>query len=204
MGDSPPEVLPTGTPLVFPTEMQARLAHFTIDLENYQPTRTNMACVQCRGRKIKCSGEKPTCSGCQKSGKACQWTQPSQRKRKGEGQDQRNKLNTAGGVHIPDSSGSKSSSEKRSKITPTFYPGELPDHLIASTSSHVAPINTHSSFPGQTSASDYASTKLHDKSSYTSSANDFNTTVSNLNGPSPVSVRSGGRIVSKIRIPYFR
>ncbi|KJA24934.1 hypothetical protein HYPSUDRAFT_65236 [Hypholoma sublateritium FD-334 SS-4] len=38
------------------------------------PKRTPMACVFCRGRKLKCDGNKPLCSNCDRRGLACSYS----------------------------------------------------------------------------------------------------------------------------------
>lgn len=55
---------------VLPPLVQAQLAQYTVDLVQEQKLpRTNLACLNCRSRKIKCSGDRPMCKACVKAGK---------------------------------------------------------------------------------------------------------------------------------------
>jgi hypothetical protein len=69
---------------IFPTAIQAQLAQFTIDLQDYKSARTSLACNHCRSRKIKCSGDRPVCSACIKSGngETCEYPQGHAKRRK--------------------------------------------------------------------------------------------------------------------------
>ncbi|KAG7527766.1 hypothetical protein FFLO_06608 [Filobasidium floriforme] len=69
---------------MFPTALQAQLAQFTVDLQDYKSARTSLACNHCRSRKIKCSGDRPVCSACTKSGagETCQYPQGHAKRRK--------------------------------------------------------------------------------------------------------------------------
>jgi hypothetical protein len=70
---------------MFPTALQAQLAQYTVDLQDYKSARTSLACNHCRLRKIKCSGDRPVCSACLKSGagrETCQYPQGHAKRRK--------------------------------------------------------------------------------------------------------------------------
>jgi hypothetical protein len=69
---------------MFPTALQAQLAQYTVDLQDYRSARTSLACNHCRLRKIKCSGDRPVCSACLKSGagETCQYPQGHAKRRK--------------------------------------------------------------------------------------------------------------------------
>lgn len=70
---------------MFPTALQAQLAQFTVDLQDYKSARTSLACNHCRLRKIKCSGDRPVCSACLKSGagrETCQYPHGHAKRRK--------------------------------------------------------------------------------------------------------------------------
>jgi hypothetical protein len=70
---------------MFPTALQAQLAQYTVDLQDYKSARTSLACNHCRLRKIKCSGDRPVCSACRKSGagrETCQYPQGHAKRRK--------------------------------------------------------------------------------------------------------------------------
>lgn len=69
---------------MFPTALQAQLAQFTVDLQDYKSARTSLACNGCRSRKIKCSGDRPVCSACTKSGngETCEYPQGHAKRRK--------------------------------------------------------------------------------------------------------------------------
>jgi hypothetical protein len=70
---------------MFPTALQAQLAQYTVDLQDYKSARTSLACNHCRLRKIKCSGDRPVCSACLKSGagrETCQYPHGHAKRRK--------------------------------------------------------------------------------------------------------------------------
>lgn len=69
---------------MFPTALQAQLAQFTVDLQDYKSARTSLACNHCRSRKVKCSGDRPVCSACIKSGngETCEYPQGHAKRRK--------------------------------------------------------------------------------------------------------------------------
>jgi hypothetical protein len=68
----------------FPTAIQAQLAQFTIDLQDYKPSWTSLACVACRNKKIKCSGDRPVCSACARSedGRSCEYPAGHRKRRR--------------------------------------------------------------------------------------------------------------------------
>ena len=69
---------------MFPTALQAQLAQFTVDLQDYKSARTSLACNGCRSRKVKCSGDRPVCSACTKSGngETCEYPQGHAKRRR--------------------------------------------------------------------------------------------------------------------------
>jgi hypothetical protein len=74
---------------MFPTVLQAQLAQFTVDLQDYKSARTSLACNGCRSRKVKCSGDRPVCSACTKSGngETCEYPRGHAKRRKRSAMD---------------------------------------------------------------------------------------------------------------------